>query len=138
MIDLLSRVVLYLTQANRNLFLLKHHIRIPIDDAPVRLETDCSQYAMGGVLSQLIDGKWHPITYRSEALSPAERNYEIHDQEFLAVMNALADWRQYLMGAQHPFEIWTDHRNLTYFRQPRNSTVVRHVGTRSCSLTTSP
>ena len=94
-------------------------LRIPIDDAPFRVETDCSQYAMGGVLSQLIDGKWHPIAYRSEALSPAERNYEIHDREFLAVMNALADWRQYLMGAQHPFEIWTDHRNLTYFRQPQ-------------------
>ena len=34
-------------------------------------------------------------------------------------MNALADWHQYLMGAQHSFKIWTDHRNLTYFRQPQ-------------------
>ena len=54
-------------------------LHIPIDDTPFHVETDCLQYAMGGVLSQLIDGKWHPIVYRSEALSPAKRNYEIHD-----------------------------------------------------------
>ena len=34
-------------------------------------------------------------------------------------MNALADWCQYLMGAQRPFKIWTDHRNLAYFCQPQ-------------------
>ena len=37
----------------------------------------------------------------------------------LAVMNALKEWRPYLLSARHKFEIWTDHRNLTYFRQPQ-------------------
>ena len=32
-------------------------LAIPKDDAPFRVEADCSQYAMGGVLSQLIDDK---------------------------------------------------------------------------------
>ena len=54
-------------------------LAIPKDDAPFRVEADCSQYAMGGVLSQLIDDKWHPVAYRSQSLSPVERNYEIHD-----------------------------------------------------------
>ena len=72
---------------------------------------------MGGMLSQLIKGKWHPIAYRSQSLSPVERNYEIHDRELLAIMRALEDWRQYLLGATCPFEVWIDHRNLTYFKK---------------------
>jgi RNase H-like domain found in reverse transcriptase len=37
----------------------------------------------------------------------------------LAIMNALSEWRQYLMGASENFEIWTDHQNLQYFRKPQ-------------------
>jgi hypothetical protein len=44
-----------------------------------------------------------------------ERNYEIHDVEMLTVMRALEEWH-YLEGAKHSFEIWTDHKNLEYFR----------------------
>ena len=92
-------------------------LRIPINDAPFRVETDCSQFAMGHVLSQYINGKWHPVAYRSQALTAAERNYKIYDREMLAIMEALEDWRQYLLGAKHRVEVWTDHLNLTYFRQ---------------------
>ena len=92
-------------------------LRIPIDDAPFQVETDCSRFAMGGVLSQYIDGKWHPVAYRSQVLTATERNYEIHDREMLAIMEALKDWHQYLLGAKHSVEVWIDHLNLTYFRQ---------------------
>jgi hypothetical protein len=37
----------------------------------------------------------------------------------LAIMITLSEWRHYLMGTAHPFEIWTDHQNLTYFKQPQ-------------------
>ena len=50
-------------------------------------------------------------------MSEAERNYEIHDRELLLIMEALKDWRQYLLGAEHWVKVWTDHLNLTYFRQ---------------------
>ena len=30
-------------------------------------------------------------------------------------MDSLSNWRQYLMGTQHCFKIWTDHKNLQYF-----------------------
>ena len=46
---------------------------------------------MGGVLTQLIKGKWHLIAYCSQSLSPIKRNYKIHDQELLAIMRALED-----------------------------------------------
>src|SRR6202035_3664567 len=29
---------------------------------------------------------------------------------------ALEEWRHYLEGARHTVEIWTDHKNLEYFR----------------------
>jgi hypothetical protein len=45
-----------------------------------------------------------------------ERNYEIHDTEMLAIIRGLEEWRYYLAGARHPVEIWTDHKNLEYFR----------------------
>ena len=38
-------------------------LRIPINDAPFRVECDSSDFANGAVLSQLIDGRWHPIAY---------------------------------------------------------------------------
>ena len=72
---------------------------------------------MGGVPSQHIEGKWKPIAYQSQSLTEAERNNEIHDREMLAIMEALEDWRQYLLRAKHRVEVWTDHLNLTYFRQ---------------------
>jgi hypothetical protein len=31
----------------------------------------------------------------------------------------LEEWRQFLIGAEEEFEVWTDHLNLIYFRQPQ-------------------
>ncbi|VDC06330.1 unnamed protein product, partial [Peniophora sp. CBMAI 1063] len=93
---------------------------IPVDDSPFRVEADASDFATGAVLSQkATDGKWHPVAYFSKSLSEAERNYEIYDKELLAIMLALEEWRQYLLGARHTFEIWSDHQNLTYFCEAR-------------------
>ena len=82
-------------------------------------ECDSSDFANGDILSQCIDEIWHPVAYRSRTLSETERNYEIHNKELMAVMDSLADWRQYLLGAKCTFEIWTDHQNLQYFRKPQ-------------------
>ena len=46
---------------------------------------------------------------------PAERNYEIHDQELLAIVAAFKHWRHYLEGSFHPVEVLTNHNNLKYF-----------------------
>ena len=50
-------------------------------------------------------------------MSSAELNYDIFDKELLAIMYALDKWRCYLLDAAEPFEIWTDHKNLTYFKK---------------------
>ena len=51
-------------------------------------------------------------------MQAAEQNYEIYDKELLAIVEALAKWRQYLLDIVEPFEVWTDHENLKYFREP--------------------
>ncbi len=77
---------------------------------PTRLEVDASSFATGGVLMQeKEDGFWYPIAYQSESMSDAEQNYEIYDKEMLVVVRALEDWRHYLEGLPHPFDIITDH-----------------------------
>ena len=65
---------------------------IPVDDEPYRVEADSSDFALGAVLSQRQNDKWHPVAYLSKSLTEAERNYEIYDKELFAIMTALAKW----------------------------------------------
>jgi len=58
--------------------------------------------------------------FLSQSLNPAERNYDIYDRELLAVIHALKEWRHYLHGSPYPVKVQTDHKNLTYFKQPQN------------------
>ena len=71
-----------------------------------------------GVLFQEQEGKWKPITFSSRTMQPAKQNYKIYNKKLLAIVEALAKWRQYLLDTMEIFEIWTDHENLKYFREP--------------------
>lgn len=65
------------------------------------VEVDASGSGVGVVLSQRSkeDGKLHPCAFFSSCLSPAEQNYDVGIQEFLAVKLALEEWRHWLEGA---------------------------------------
>ncbi|SOV03351.1 uncharacterized protein UDID_18641 [Ustilago sp. UG-2017a] len=65
---------------------------------PTRLETDASDFAIAGVLKQEHEERWHPVAFYSRKMSSAERNYEIHDKELLAVVACLTQWRHMLAG----------------------------------------
>lgn len=52
-------------------------------------------------------------------MSKAERNYNVHDRELLAIMKTFEAWRHYLAGSLHKIDVWSDHRNLQYFRTAR-------------------
>jgi len=85
----------------------------------MQLETDASGYAIGGVLSQQQeDSLWRPISYLSKVMNETERNYKIYNQELLVIMKGLKQWKQYLIGSDQ-FEIWTNHKNLGYFKKPQ-------------------
>jgi hypothetical protein len=54
----------------------------------------------------------HPISYESRKLRGPELLYIIYDKEMLAIMHALAKFKQYLVGAK--FVVRTDHNSLKY------------------------
>jgi hypothetical protein len=56
-----------------------------------------------------------PVTYMSRKMIPAERNYTTTEQELLAVVKALKEWRCYLEGTT--FTVVTDHCPNTFFQQ---------------------
>jgi len=54
--------------------------------------------------------------------TPTEANYDIYEKEFLAVLKALEHWRAHLIWTQKLFIIKTDHKNLTYWKEPKKLT----------------
>lgn len=89
-----------------------HH---PHHDAPTCIAADASDYAVGAVLQQLIDGTWFPIAYFSKKLQPAETRYSTFDRELLAVYLAIRHFRHFVEGRD--FHVLTDHRPLTFSLQ---------------------
>ena len=81
---------------------------------PFALHTDASTTGLGAVLYQKQeDGKERVIAYASRTLNKAERNYDAHKLEFLALKWAVTDrFHEYLYGAT--FEVFTDNNPLTY------------------------
>ncbi|UTT89454.1 hypothetical protein NDA17_006493 [Ustilago hordei] len=55
-------------------------------------------------------------------MSSAEKNYEIHDKELLAVVACLTQWRHMLAGLPNQLVILTDHEALKYFKSQRRIT----------------
>ena len=91
---------------------------LPRREGKFRVEVDASGHAIKGVLLQEQEGKWKPVAFLLRTMSPTERNYEIYDKELLAIVKALDKWRQYLLDVVEKFEVWTDHENLKYFKEP--------------------
>lgn len=90
-------------------------------DPSLQFIVDASDSGDGAVLSQRFskDNKIHPYAYFSHSLSLAERNYDGGRRELLAIKMALEEWRQWLEGAEVPFVILTDHKNLPYLQQAK-------------------
>ena len=85
-------------------------------EKPITIETDASDYAIGACLTQPDEkGKQHPVAYFSRKMTAPELNYEIHDKELLAIVEACREWKVYLSGAKHEVQVYTDHKNLTCF-----------------------
>ena len=70
--------------------------------------SDASGFGIGAVLLQ--DGA--VIAYEGRALTPAQKDYTVGEQELLAVVHALGIWRCYLEGAN--VTVCTDHAPNTF------------------------
>ncbi|KAK1790514.1 hypothetical protein P4O66_014403 [Electrophorus voltai] len=52
-------------------------------------------------------------------LQPAERNFDVGNREPLATKLALEQWRHWRKGAEYPFSIYTNQKNLEYLESAR-------------------
>ena len=86
----------------------------PQFDLPFVVHTDASDHAIGGVLSQVQDGKERVIAYWSRQLNKAQRNYSTIEREALAVVGAIQEFYPYLYGFH--FDLYTDHNPLVFLK----------------------
>jgi len=83
-------------------FTMEPVLVIPDLNREMRVETDALDFVTGEVLSMKCeDEKWRPVAYISKSLNEAEKNYEIHDKEMLAIIWCLEAWRHFLEGAKN-------------------------------------
>ncbi len=62
-------------------------------DLRMMVETDASDHAIAGILSVTTqDNKIRLVAFFSHSLQGAEKNYDTHDKELLAVFKAFKNW----------------------------------------------
>jgi len=60
-----------------------------IPDTQITIETDTSNYALATILSIMTSSsKLHPVAFHSHMFQVAERKYDVHNKELLAIYKA--------------------------------------------------
>ncbi|MCX6042642.1 MAG: RNase H-like domain-containing protein, partial [Caldilinea sp.] len=90
-------------------------LAIASPDFPFVLQTDASDFAIGGVLMQDQGKGLQPVGFFSRKLSDAERGYSVPDREALATVSGLQYWRHYLHGAPHS-TVFSDQISVKYLK----------------------
>ena len=81
----------------------------PDFEKPFIVTTDASKVAIAATLSQVKeDGYEHPLEYFHKSLTEAERKWHSNEWEYLAIVEAVKNWRHYLRGQK--FTIRTDSK----------------------------
>lgn len=88
-------------------------LKLPDMKLPFVINTDASNEAIGAVLQQDHGNGLQPVAYYSATYTGGQRNYATHEQEMLAVVEALKHWKHLLWGAK--VTVRTDHQSLQHF-----------------------
>jgi RNase H-like domain found in reverse transcriptase/Integrase zinc binding domain/Chromo (CHRromatin Organisation MOdifier) domain len=97
---------------------------------PFVLEVDASQFSTGAILYQQdSEEHWCPVGYYSKSFNEAERGYDIHDWELLAIVQGIDHWWHLLLSSPFKVTVISDHLNLKYYWEPRkiNQRVARYL-----------
>lgn len=98
----------------------------PRPNKPYFIQSDSSDYAIGGCLFQLDnENKRTVISFCSRTLRGPEVNYGITEKEALAIVYCLQQFRIFVLGAD--LTVVTDHKALTFLKTCRllNSRLTR-------------
>ena len=98
-------------------------LHFPDDSSPIVLRTDASDFGIGGVLLQTIEGVESPIAFVSKSLTEVQLRWSVIQKEAYAIFHCCTQL-DYLLR-DRKFIIETDHRNLTYMQKNTNSMVIR-------------
>jgi hypothetical protein len=80
---------------------------------PFILKTTIFDFVIDVILSQLgEDNILHHVDFRSYNFFLFEINYDIHDKELLAIMDAFEKWCHLFKGVQCEIIVYSNHRNL--------------------------
>ena len=86
---------------------------------PFKIFANASNHATGAVLTQRDNnGVQHLCFFYSKPLLPVEKQYYTSEQEFLAIIQAIQEWRHCIDGAPEETIIWTNHNNIIYWTNP--------------------
>ena len=87
-------------------------LAFPTETGPYILDTDASNFGLGGVLSQIQNDVECVIAYCSRALRPSQWKYCMTKREMLAAVSMCIQFRSYLRGAK--FTLRTNHKSLVW------------------------
>ena len=93
------------------------------DTAPITLQSDASDYGVGGYLFQTVDGVNQPIAVVSKSLTSAQLRWSVIQKEAYGIYYSCMYLESLLRD--RPFTIRTDHRNLLFIEQSSNRMIVR-------------
>ena len=90
-------------------------LAFPTDTGQYILDTDASNFGLGGVLSQIKDYVECVVANCSGTLRPSQRRYCTTKREMLATVSMCLQFRSYLRGAK--FTLRTDHTSLLWLHR---------------------
>ena len=84
------------------------------ESKPLVLACDASQYGLGAVLSHVMeDRKERPVTYASQTLTPAEKNYSQIEKEGLAIIFGVKKFHNRIRPSTPVLPVQRKQRNVS-------------------------
>ena len=93
------------------------------EKSPVELYTDASDYGIGGVLFQRVNGDLKPISFVSKSLSATQCKWSTIQKEAYAIYHCCKQLDSLIRDRK--FKFFTDHKNLTFLSQDPSTMVNR-------------
>ncbi|GKT20181.1 hypothetical protein ADUPG1_011686, partial [Aduncisulcus paluster] len=93
------------------------------DPRSLSLFTDASDVGIGAVLVQGEDENRSVVSFISKTLTSVQRRWSVTEKECWAIVFAITQFERFLKGRH--FDLFTDHRNLTFVQRSPNAKITR-------------